>query len=129
MVALGWGDEIDKLDYYKDLTTHKLVRTPQLLTERSKLHPVGLRGISLTCHMHQVWKNISKPLIEYMEEMKTERLARESAHLIWQRRSSAIKLLDAYKVVNTSFAAVMPEPFDFCAFDRIKEILEGGLWR
>ena len=124
LVALGWGDEINQIPDYDALTTHKLVKIPQLLTERSKLHPVSLREISLTCHMHQVWKNISKPLIEYMEEMKAKRLAREWAHLLAQRKLSAIKLLQAYKVINAPFTAVMPEPRDFYAFDRIKEILD-----
>ena len=109
---------------HRALTNHKLVKTPQLLTERSKLHPVSLHEISLTCDIHQVWKKISKPLIEYMEEMKTKRLARKLADLMRQRRSSAIKLLKAYKVVNASFTAVMPIPLEFFAFDRIKEILD-----
>lgn len=59
LVSLGWGDEIDKIP--------DLVKTPQLLTER-------------------IWKNISKQMIEYMEEMKTKRLARELVQLHTRRK-------------------------------------------
>jgi hypothetical protein len=40
LVALGWGDEIDKIPACDALTNHKLVKAPQLLTERSKLDQV-----------------------------------------------------------------------------------------
>ena len=38
LVALGWGEEIDKIPRRLALTNHKLVKVPQLLTDRSKLH-------------------------------------------------------------------------------------------
>jgi hypothetical protein len=38
LVALGWGDENNKIPKSYALTTHKLVNVPQLLTKRSKLH-------------------------------------------------------------------------------------------
>jgi hypothetical protein len=57
LVALKWGDEINKISDYDALTTHKLVKTPQLLTERSKLRPITCRLITLTWHTFQVWKH------------------------------------------------------------------------
>ena len=63
-------------------------------------------------------------MIEYMEEMKTKRLARELIQFHRQRRVSAIKLLQAYKVTAAPFTVVMPESVDFCAFIPIKEILD-----
>jgi hypothetical protein len=39
LTALGWGDEIDKIPG-DDLESHRLVRAPQQLTERSKLFPL-----------------------------------------------------------------------------------------
>ena len=63
-------------------------------------------------------------MIEYMEEMKTKRLARELIQFHGQRRVSAIKLLRAYKVAAAPFTVVMPESVDFCAFIPIKEILD-----
>ena len=37
LVALGWGDEIDKIPEDDALANHKLVKVPQLLTDRSRL--------------------------------------------------------------------------------------------
>ena len=63
-------------------------------------------------------------MIEYMEEMKTKRLARELIQFHRQRMVSAIKLLHAYKVAAAPFTVVMPESVDFCALIPIKEILD-----
>jgi hypothetical protein len=41
LTALGWGEEIDKIpEGGRDLTYHKLVKVPQLLTDQSELHPL-----------------------------------------------------------------------------------------
>jgi hypothetical protein len=123
LTSLGWGEEIDKIPLYDSLGHHRLVKTPQLLTERSKLHPHNALSF-LTCSLSSVWKNIRKPMIEYMEQMKVKRLERERAALILVRKTVAVNVLRAYKSSNLPFTAVMPEPYDFCSFTPIKNVLE-----
>jgi hypothetical protein len=124
LVALGWGDEIHKIPGYKALTTPKLVKVPQLLTERSKFHPCWRQCLLPDVAHPTVWAKISGTMVEYMEKMKAERLARELEQLHTQRKLDAIKLLRAYKAECAPFTDVMPEPLDFCAFGPIKEILD-----
>ena len=63
-------------------------------------------------------------MIEYMEQIKTNRLARELAQLRTQRKMYAIDLFRAYKAACAPFTDVMPEPLDFHSFGPIKEILD-----
>jgi len=74
----------------------------------------------------QVWANIRKPLIEYMEDMKTKRLARELATLKGKLEIRAVSLLQAHKTLCAPFSSVMPEPLDFFAFEPIKRLLDNA---
>jgi hypothetical protein len=124
LTALGWGEEIDKIpEGGRDLTYHKLVKVPQLLTDRSELHPLWCLCRLPDAKHAPVWANIRGTMIEYMEKMKADRLARELKQLHTQRRSDAVKLLRAYKAECVPFTDVMPEPLDFYAFGLIKEII------
>jgi hypothetical protein len=122
LTALGWGDEIEMIPRYDSLANHRLVKAPQVVTERSALRFTV--HCTLTDNALQVWKNISTSLIEYMEEMKTKRLRRELQELKSKRKICALNYLQAYKVAIAPHTAVMPEPVDFFAFEPFKEILE-----
>jgi hypothetical protein len=63
-------------------------------------------------------------MIEYMEQMKANRLARERAALILVRKGIAINILRSYKISQLPFTSVMPEPYDFGQFPAIKEVIE-----
>jgi hypothetical protein len=53
LVALRWGDEIDKIPASYALTNHKFIKIPQLLTEQSEFHPVSVTVLFLTLHTTQ----------------------------------------------------------------------------
>jgi hypothetical protein len=55
--------------------------------------------------------------MEYMEQMKTNRLERE-------RKVIAIDVLRAYKISSLPWTDVMPEPVDFCTFPEIRTVFE-----
>lgn len=105
LTDLGWGEEIKKIPRHDDLANHRLVKRPHLLTDR-------------------IWKNISKPMVEYMEKMKANRLLREHAALVLVRKQPAINVLRGYKMSRLPCVDIMPEAVDFCAFHPVKQILE-----
>jgi hypothetical protein len=74
--------------------------------------------------MIPVWKNIRKPIIEYMEEMKANRLARERSAVIMMRKRVAVDILRDYKRSQMPFESVMPEPNDFCSFPAILAVID-----
>jgi hypothetical protein len=68
--------------------------------------------------------NIRRPLIEYMQEMKSKRLAREWTHIVRLRKMIAIGILRNYKKSQLPFTSVMPEPNDFLQFPAIKAVID-----
>jgi hypothetical protein len=59
-----------------------------------------------------------------METIRSERLARERANLISQRKRTAINLLRRYKFSMLPWSDVMPEPADFCSWGTVRRVLE-----
>jgi len=106
LTALDWGDEIDKIPAWDALTTHKLVKVPQLLTDR-------------------IWANISGPIIEYMEKMKVNRLACDLEKLRPQGILDVAELLRRYKTKCAPFTNVScPNCSTSVRSGPIKEIIE-----
>ncbi|KAF8899296.1 hypothetical protein BD779DRAFT_1666989 [Infundibulicybe gibba] len=105
LTDLGWGFEIESIQYPECLEEHKLVNKPARLTDR-------------------VWKNIEQPMLEFMQKMRGERLRREHAALVIERKRTAIKILRAYKNGRLPCTELLPEPVDFCDFPPVKAILE-----
>lgn len=56
--------------------------------------------------------------------MKANRIEREFQDLIISRKSITISVLRTFKTARLPWTEVMPEPFDFCNFAAVKEILE-----
>ncbi|KAJ7823245.1 hypothetical protein B0H13DRAFT_2125610 [Mycena leptocephala] len=100
LTALGWGSEITSILPCDSLRSHRLVKQPNLLTERT-------------------WKTIQSDMVQYMEQMKAKRLAREHAALVVTRKAIATKVLRTFKrypcaasdvsVDEQSFEALLPE--------------------
>ncbi|KAF7302739.1 F-box domain-containing protein [Mycena chlorophos] len=105
LTALGWGDEIESLRSVDDLRQHKLVRSPNQLTERS-------------------WKSIEAELVQYMQVMKEKRLAREFAALVLVRKNTAAAVFRAFKHAQLPWTAVMPGLEDFYEFAPIVALLK-----
>ncbi|KIJ66489.1 hypothetical protein HYDPIDRAFT_129407 [Hydnomerulius pinastri MD-312] len=105
LTELGWGPEIEQIPYRDDLSHHKLVKQPTRLTPR-------------------IWANIQSEMINYMQQMKAQRLERERKALVISRKRIAVSILRAYKIAHLPLEQVMPEPMDFCAFPQVLEILE-----
>ncbi|KII94306.1 hypothetical protein PLICRDRAFT_50285 [Plicaturopsis crispa FD-325 SS-3] len=105
LTALGWGDELVPFGTRDSLENHKLVKDPKPLTDR-------------------IWANIRQPLIDFMEDMKRQRLALERKRLIIFRKRFAVDALRTFKRSQLPLTAIMPEPVDFCAFPEIKAVLE-----
>ncbi|RDB29356.1 hypothetical protein Hypma_016115 [Hypsizygus marmoreus] len=103
--ALGWGQDIAGIRRPDSLADHELVRKPQRLTKR-------------------IWNRIQGPIIEFMENIRVKRLAREFAELVVERKSSAVKVLRAYKNARLPVTDVYPEGIDFCDFGPVKAVLE-----
>ena len=68
--------------------------------------------------------NIRRPLIEYMEKMKSKRLAREWTQIVLLRETIAVDILRNYKKSQLPFTSVMPEPYDFFQFPAIKVVID-----
>ncbi|KAG5638024.1 hypothetical protein H0H81_002225 [Sphagnurus paluster] len=122
LTQLGYGKDIEGIRAPDSLKNHDLVKKPQKLTERSTLfHSVpfkisDVRGL--------VWKNISPQIIQFMNEMRAKRLAREHAELVLERKPSAIAVFKEYKDNLLNLTDIMPEGLDFCDFHPVKAILE-----
>ncbi|KAJ7109867.1 hypothetical protein C8R44DRAFT_265323 [Mycena epipterygia] len=105
LTALGWGTELDGILPPDSLKSHKLVKQPHALTERT-------------------WKTIKPEMISYMEQMKVKRLAREHAALVVARKAIATKVLRTFKRSQLPWTDVMPNATDFWEFPEIKAVLE-----
>ncbi|KAG9313900.1 hypothetical protein JVU11DRAFT_4672 [Chiua virens] len=105
LTHLGWGHEIEQIPYRDDLSHHRLVKQPTRLTPR-------------------IWANIQGEMVNYMEQMKTQRLERERKALVISRKRIAISILRDYKISRLPLTDIMPEPMDFCALPPVLEILE-----
>ncbi|KAJ7070706.1 hypothetical protein C8F01DRAFT_391282 [Mycena amicta] len=105
LAVLGWAAEIEGLLPSDDLRNHRLVKSPNPLTERT-------------------WKTIEPELILYMEEMKKKRLAREFAALVVTRKNAASKVLRTFKRSQLPWTEVMPGVADFHEFPPIVALLQ-----
>ncbi|GLB43588.1 hypothetical protein LshimejAT787_1401000 [Lyophyllum shimeji] len=103
--ALGYAEDIAGIRYPDALEDHALVKKPQKLTDR-------------------IWANIKGPIIDFMEEMRTKRLAREHAQLVLERKPSAVAAFRDYKNSRLPVTDVMPQGLDVCDFPPVKAILE-----
>ncbi|CAK5264322.1 unnamed protein product [Mycena citricolor] len=104
LTALGWGFEITSLESRDDLRTHKLVKGTNPLTDRG-------------------WLSIKVELVQYMEAMKTKRIAKERAALILVRKGVANNVLRNYKRSQLPWTEVMPSAGDFHRLTQIEDIL------
>ncbi|KAF7307224.1 F-box domain-containing protein [Mycena indigotica] len=104
LTALGWGDEIASLPLSDDLRGHRLVKSPNPLTERT-------------------WKTIEPELVQFMEQLKRQRLVREFKLLVQERKTIATKVIRAYKQSQLPWSDVMPSVTDFHEFEPIKTLL------
>ncbi|KAJ7754968.1 hypothetical protein DFH07DRAFT_822306 [Mycena maculata] len=104
LTEIGWGAEIDGILPADSLKTHKLVKQPTALTERT-------------------WNTIKPEMVRYMEEMKVKRLAREHAAIVVKRKVIATKVLRTFKRSQLPWTEVMPGGADFCEFPEIKDVL------
>ncbi|KAJ7657980.1 hypothetical protein B0H17DRAFT_1097534 [Mycena rosella] len=105
LTALGWGTELDSMLPSDSLKSHKLVKQPNVLTERT-------------------WKTIKPEMLNYMQQMKAKRLAREHAALVVERRAIATKVLRTFKRSQLPWTDIMPGAADFCDFPEIKTVLK-----
>ncbi|KAF5385100.1 hypothetical protein D9615_001049 [Tricholomella constricta] len=103
--ALGYAEDVAGIRFPDSLGDHDLVKKPQKLTDR-------------------VWSNIKGPIIDFMEEMRVKRLAREHAQLVVDRKPSAIANFRDYKNQHLPLTDIMPEGLEFCDFPPVKTILE-----
>lgn len=100
---LGWADEIRHLD----LTVfgdHELVRKPQPLTER-------------------IWRRIQGPLLEYLEGVKTERLAQEKMAALCSRRDILVEAYREFRLAKP-FRTVLPGLGDIVTIQEIARVIE-----
>ncbi|KAJ7040266.1 hypothetical protein C8F04DRAFT_1082985 [Mycena alexandri] len=104
LTALGWGPELDSMLPSDSLRSHKTVRQPHALTERT-------------------WNTMQSEMVQYMEHMKAKRLAREHVAIIAARKTTAAKVLRTFKRSQLPWTDIMPGPLDFDEFPKIKEIL------
>ncbi|KAF7347542.1 F-box domain-containing protein [Mycena venus] len=104
LTALGWGVEIESIPPRDSLRSHKLVKLPNTLTNRT-------------------WNTIEPEMIKYMELMKTRRLAREHATLVVARMAIATKVFRTFKRSQLPWTDIMPGGPDFCEFPKIKDII------
>ncbi|KAJ6609353.1 hypothetical protein B0H10DRAFT_2225993 [Mycena sp. CBHHK59/15] len=110
LTDLGWGTEINNILPIDSLRNHKLIKQPHALTER-------------------IWTTIEPQIVQYMEEMKVKRLAREHAALVIVRKGIATKVLRTFKRSQLPWTDNMPMPGapDFWEFPEIKAILHQPL--
>ncbi|KAJ7459071.1 hypothetical protein B0H11DRAFT_2060302 [Mycena galericulata] len=107
LTDLGWGEELSRILPMDSLKSHKLVKQPQALTERT-------------------WNSIKPDMIRYMEEMQTKRFAREHAALLAARKVTATKVLRTFKHSLLPWTDVMPNATSFYDFPAIKAILQAA---
>ncbi|KAJ6502644.1 hypothetical protein DFH09DRAFT_296401 [Mycena vulgaris] len=104
LTALGWGMELENIPPSDSLRTHKLVKQPHALTERT-------------------WNTIKPEMVSYMEQMKRKRLDREHATLVLARKAIATKVLRTFKRSQLPWTDIMPCAPDFWDFPEIKNLL------
>lgn len=119
---MGWHEEITAIQYPDSLKYHKSVKIPQALTDRSEFYTFLATDRILRFVL--VWMTVRPELLEYMEEMKRKRLAREFAVCVNARKPFAIEVLRSYKTSQLPDSLIMPEALDFCMFPSVKNILE-----
>ncbi|KAJ7596502.1 hypothetical protein C8J56DRAFT_774219 [Mycena floridula] len=110
---LGWGPELDlapviAADYTQQhllLSRQKQVNAPQRLTDK-------------------IWKNIEKPVIEFMSQIRVYRLRRERQSLINDRKTAAIAVLRTFKISQLPFTELMPGAADFCVLPPVKALID-----
>jgi len=121
---MGYGRDIESIQYPDSLEDHKLVKRPQRLTQRSTFEHFSSYCQVLLNESKIVWMNIRGPLIEFMQDMRKKRLVREHKELVLERKQSAVRVLRSFKNAKLPYAEIMPEGPDFCEFEPIKAILE-----
>lgn len=100
---LGWSAEIDHLGL-EVFGKHKLVRKTQPVSEKT-------------------WLQIKGPLLEYMEEVKTERLAKEKSDAIRSRYDLLVETYREYRL-NKPFRTVLPNVGDIVTIKEVVRIIE-----
>ncbi|TRM56569.1 hypothetical protein BD626DRAFT_466220 [Schizophyllum amplum] len=100
---LGWADEIRRLGP-NVLVNHKLVRKPQPLTDK-------------------IWQRIKGPLLEYLQDLKTERLAKARRTAFHLRHDV---LVEAYRdfLLARPFRVIYPSIGDIAGITEVKRIIE-----
>ncbi|KII94069.1 hypothetical protein PLICRDRAFT_36305 [Plicaturopsis crispa FD-325 SS-3] len=109
LTELGWGDEIAKNQAYNDnvLINHPLVKQPKDLTKR-------------------IWTNMKDVMVAFMEELKTQRLAREQLQIRFDRQAILSRLLEEYKKTRPS-DEIVPRAADVCAMETFKTLIEAPI--
>lgn len=105
LISLGWGMELDNIQDPDSLRSHKHVKQPNPLTERT-------------------WKTIKPDLLIFMELMKKKRLDRELAALVVERKAIAGKVLRTFKRSQLPWTDIMPGVSDFLSFPEIKAVID-----
>ncbi|KAJ7459070.1 hypothetical protein B0H11DRAFT_178141 [Mycena galericulata] len=108
LTALGWGVELDNILPMDSLHSHKLVKQPHVLTDRT-------------------WSTIEPEMVRYMEQMKAKRLLREHAALVVKRKAIATKVFRTFKRSQLPWTDVMPGGPDFCEFPEISAIIKAAV--
>ncbi|KAI5900797.1 uncharacterized protein SCHCODRAFT_02523093 [Schizophyllum commune H4-8] len=102
LTELGWGQEISKQP--RLFNNHKLVAKSQKLTDK-------------------IWANIQQPLVQYLEELRAARLAREEELAIMRR---CRLLADTYRkfCARKPRDAVLPPVGDIISVDAVIGVIE-----
>ncbi|KAL1714050.1 hypothetical protein EV715DRAFT_210358 [Schizophyllum commune] len=102
LTELGWGQEISKQP--RLFNNHKLVTKSQKLTDK-------------------IWANIQQPLVQFMEELRAARLAREEELAIMRR---CRLLVDTYRkfCARKPRDAVLPSVGDIVTVDAVIRIID-----
>ncbi|RDB19004.1 hypothetical protein Hypma_014301 [Hypsizygus marmoreus] len=104
LTECGWAEEIAHLERRGQLSDHKLVKQPKDLTER-------------------IWNNIKKPLIEFMEKKKAERLEK-LREIIIKRRGVVLSEVIAEYASHQQDTIRVPGLGDVASLEKFRTIIE-----
>ncbi|KAK0461863.1 uncharacterized protein EV420DRAFT_1527709 [Desarmillaria tabescens] len=107
LVDLGYEKDLESIKAPDSFQDHRLVKQPRALTEKG-------------------WHNIRQDMIQFMEKMRSKRLAREHTALIHSRKAIAASLFRTYILSpsGTPYTTVLPSIVDFYNFGPVKELLD-----
>ncbi|KAJ8520544.1 hypothetical protein ONZ45_g2664 [Pleurotus djamor] len=109
LTELGWGLELEKMDWSaeREMKQHPAVRPSKLLTDRT-------------------WPKIEGELVSLMEKFHTQRLKRERAQLVRERRRTFARVIKNYAATQP-VNAIIPSAidlYDLESFAPLKQLIE-----